>query len=720
MRVLETSRMFDAGRRTLPEFHVVGSTIQSPVTLNVENATLDQVRKVVGNMLIALEDTQYLEAVELSASTSSPPASDSCCPAPSIFSLGAVGDGTTDDTEAFRAAASIGGAWTLPTNAVFRLTAPVTINNAVTFHGQGVAPYTDLNESVANVRGPGSWIHLDHTGIGFLIDGTSGTSDSVSNVVFSACGTFRTQPTPGVGAFTPTDHSWDFDCYDVDIQFRNFCALNPTRFVKADLARGGRLRMDNVVGQPLLKGIEIDDAYDKVVIDCRFWPYWSLNDNVRAYTLANLISLHTYRIDGLNLLKFFTIFHYRGWLVDQSAAGTLNYAHGDWVYLDNGTEGLIFSASTDSPTVYINDLLIYGRAANSASYGLGLAGTNARLRVSNLTLDDFGNWGAYIGGTNNLVIPAQLRLKNWGHSGAGVQGFVVDGSGNILRILSPPEEINLGGRPFSAAVSGGLVQYTYVPAGGTSGQVLTKASGADFDTQWTTASGGVSDGDKGDITVSSSGSVWTIDNQAVTYAKIQDVTDARLLGRSAGGAGPPQELTVGSGLSLLSGVLSTANDWQERRLIADETKANDTTVQAWFASAAGVPLAANSTYEFEGVLISTNGTTSHGLNLQFDAIAGASIAWQSIGSKAVNNAQATALRFGRSTTFNTNRLATTASTVAGNIIRVWGTIITTTAGTFTPRVAQSAASGSFTINAGTFMRVRLRGANTFTNSGQWV
>jgi len=47
-----------------------------------------------------------------------------------------------------------------------------------------------------------------------------------------------------------------------------------------------------------------------------------------------------------------------------------------------------------------------------------------------------------------------------------------------------------------------------------------------------------------------------IGSKAVTYAKIQDVTDARLLGRSAGSSGVVQELTVGSGLSLSGGTLT--------------------------------------------------------------------------------------------------------------------------------------------------------------------
>jgi len=72
--------------------------------------------------------------------------------------------------------------------------------------------------------------------------------------------------------------------------------------------------------------------------------------------------------------------------------------------------------------------------------------------------------------------------------------------------------------------------------------------------------GGVSDGDKGDITVSGSGATWTIDNDAVTYAKIQNVSAAsRILGRGAGGgSGDVEELTLGSYLYLNGTVLGVA------------------------------------------------------------------------------------------------------------------------------------------------------------------
>lgn len=69
---------------------------------------------------------------------------------------------------------------------------------------------------------------------------------------------------------------------------------------------------------------------------------------------------------------------------------------------------------------------------------------------------------------------------------------------------------------------------------------------------------GVSDGDKGDITVSSSGTVWTIDSDVVTYDKMQDTsgTDV-ILGRSTAGAGTIEEITC---TSFARSILDDANE----------------------------------------------------------------------------------------------------------------------------------------------------------------
>lgn len=75
------------------------------------------------------------------------------------------------------------------------------------------------------------------------------------------------------------------------------------------------------------------------------------------------------------------------------------------------------------------------------------------------------------------------------------------------------------------------------------------ASSADWEKTNDGAGGGISDGDKGDITVSASGATWTIDNDVVTYAKMQNVSATdKVLGRSTAGAGDVEEIsTTGSG-----------------------------------------------------------------------------------------------------------------------------------------------------------------------------
>lgn len=71
------------------------------------------------------------------------------------------------------------------------------------------------------------------------------------------------------------------------------------------------------------------------------------------------------------------------------------------------------------------------------------------------------------------------------------------------------------------------------------------------------SSGGITDGDKGDITVSIGGTVWTIDPAAVTYSKFQNVSaPGRVLGRFTTGAGSVEEITLAGLLEIVSGALT--------------------------------------------------------------------------------------------------------------------------------------------------------------------
>jgi hypothetical protein len=118
-----------------------------------------------------------------------------------------------------------------------------------------------------------------------------------------------------------------------------------------------------------------------------------------------------------------------------------------------------------------------------------------------------------------------------------------------------------------------------VEPGGTTGQVLAKASNTDFDTQWVDPGSGVAPhaathttGGLDEITVTEAQvtgltaalaakaptasptftGVVTVPNSSFTLGKIVDMTSARLVGRSTAGAGPPEVITAAQAKTILA------------------------------------------------------------------------------------------------------------------------------------------------------------------------
>jgi hypothetical protein len=119
-----------------------------------------------------------------------------------------------------------------------------------------------------------------------------------------------------------------------------------------------------------------------------------------------------------------------------------------------------------------------------------------------------------------------------------------------------PQPVHLGGQASDPAgpADGTLWLNT------TTGEVKVRSGGV---TQVVGGGGGVSDGDKGDITVSGTGATWTIDAGAVSLSKLADLAAGTILGRVTAGTGSPEALTaaqVRTILNVADGATANATD----------------------------------------------------------------------------------------------------------------------------------------------------------------
>jgi hypothetical protein len=212
-------------------------------------------------------------------------------------------------------------------------------------------------------------------------------------------------------------------------------------------------------------------------------------------------------------------------------------AYGSGAALLDADKGDITVSGTGTVWTIDTGAVTYAKmqAASTTSRLLGASTTSTTIRELSL------GTGLSLSGTTLSATGATVADADYGN-------ITVSGTGTVWTI------------------DNGVVTYAKMQAASTNSKILGSSStsttiaeltigtGLSLSGTTLTATGtAVTDGDKGDITVSNTGTTWTIDNQAVTYAKIQNVSATdKLLGRSTAGAGSVEEITcTAAGRALL-------------------------------------------------------------------------------------------------------------------------------------------------------------------------
>lgn len=348
----------------------------------------------------------------------------------------------TDDTAAFQAwvtaCATFGYKGNVPAVSIgYFLTAPVTTNRGIQIEGEGCEPYTTSITTVGT-RGRGSWLYLAHTGLGLDFYNAATVA---SGAVVRSIGTFRNQPAPNGGAFTPYANDYDFRSYNTDLFLDDVCTLNPTKAVTMVAGNYGRLTTNRLRGQPLQIGINVDKAADVCRFDNNhFWTFWSNDAGVRTYMANNAIANSLYRCDNPTANGCFSIGYARHWQINQNADGTTSKLRMVNCDGDLGGYFLEITSGVTGATVQMTNCCTQGSTAGglTAYDNINIAGASCFVQLANIEVKDPQSSNIAVTGANNTVIVSNLTMSNWNRAGTSSPGINVTGSGSIVKIDKLP------------------------------------------------------------------------------------------------------------------------------------------------------------------------------------------------------------------------------------------------------------------------------------------
>ncbi len=368
----------------------------------------------------------------------------------SVTAYGAKGDGKTDDTAAFQSALNAlspaGGIVKVPVGN-YLISTHLVIPSNVTLEGVWKAPtaFSQYHGStLLAVEGAGS-----STGTPFI---TLNTNSVLKGITIYY---------PNQNPSKIIRYPWCIACAGGDDASIIDCLLvNPYQAVDFGTHPSGRHFINGLYGQPLRRGIYVNQCYDIGRIEnVHFWPFWNWDEKtgIQNWQLTHGEAFIFGRTDWEYVFNTFVLGYHIGYRFIQTKEGAMN---GN--LLGIGCDGSNIAIEVDATQPY--GLLITN--GEFVSF-LGNKPTEVVVSPSYNGVVQFNNcafWGpahqiAHIEGSGTVSF-SSCNFVDWNRNKNGTPAIDLDGGNlivNACNFKKASPQIRLGGNAQSAIVMGNLI-----------------------------------------------------------------------------------------------------------------------------------------------------------------------------------------------------------------------------------------------------------------------
>jgi len=383
-----------------------------------------------------------------------------------VRDYGAIGNGVVDDGPAIQAAVNAlklaGGGILQFGPRIYRIASPVVING-VTVVLQGAGFTEGPNE------GNGTWLRIDQTGFTpFTFSGTMARGSIVRDIAIRQ---YHASPS---ATWAPTDYDYVFrvqDCLGA-VDFENVYLVAVNRGIWCD--NSGRMSIKRLRGQVFTRGVEVDRCYDICRLEhVHFWTFQTNDTNILTWQQNNQDALVFRRVDGVFLDDIFVLGARSTLRFSSSASGVTTKFYGSNIYADfskygvwidgNDVEGRIANITTQGEVINAGASIPLPGAA-----GIQIDGSNARVQIGNLRVDDAESNAIRVNGSNNRLDIFAFRAEYFNRLNDGSAAIhlanVVTGTPNQVYLGTPPLLGNGNSGPLINASTNGFVA-SAAPAG---------------------------------------------------------------------------------------------------------------------------------------------------------------------------------------------------------------------------------------------------------------